>query len=135
MSRAVARRRSGLSHTVTVDGHELIVDELPEDGGADEGMRPTRLLAASLASCTATTIAMYADRKELDISGLEVTVDFEGTPAPGDKAKFKVEVHLPDGLDEDRRARLMVIAGKCPVHRMLVVGADVELRAAGAAGA
>ena len=127
MSRAVARRRSGLSHTVEIDGHELIVDELPEDGGADEGIRPTRLLAASLASCTAVTVAMYADRKEWDIEGLEVTVDFDGTPPLGDKAAFKVEVKLPGGLDDDQRARLMVIAGKCPVHRMLVDGSDVSL--------
>lgn len=133
MSRAVARRRSGLSHLVEVDGHELIVDELPEDGGADEGMRPTRLLAAALASCTAITIAMYADRKEWDIEGLEVTVDFEGTPPLPDKADFQVEVHLPDGLDEDQRERIMVVAGKCPVHRILVDGADVGLRAAGEA--
>jgi putative redox protein len=134
MSRAVARRRSGLSHTVEVDGHELIVDELPEDGGNDHGIRPTRLLAASLASCTAVTIAMYADRKEWDIEGLEVAVEFDGTPPLGDKAEFDVEVSLPDGLDDDQRARLMVIAGKCPVHRMLVDGSDVALRpAAGAA--
>ena len=130
MSRAIARRRSGMSHTVEVDGHELIVDELPEDGGADEGIRPTRLLAASLASCTAVTIAMYADRKEWDIAGLEVAVEFDGTPALGDKARFEVEVKIPEGLDDDQRSRLMVIAGKCPVHRMLVDGSDVTLGSA-----
>lgn len=134
MSRAVARRRSGMSHSVEIDGHELIVDELPEDGGADEGIRPTRLLAASLASCTAVTVAMYADRKEWDIEGLVVTVDFEGTPPRGEKAEFDVEVVLPNGLDDEQRVKLMVIAGKCPVHRMLVEGADIELRSAAGTG-
>ena len=127
MSRAVARRRSGMAHTVDIDGHQLITDELPEDGGADEGIRPTRLLAVSLASCTATTIAMYADRKEWDIEGLEVAVEFDGTPPLGEKARFGIEVTIPEGLDDDQRARIMVVAGKCPVHRMLIEGSDVEL--------
>jgi putative redox protein len=128
VSRAVARRRSGMAHTVEVDGHRLIVDELPEDGGADEGIRPTRLLAASLASCTAVTIAMYADRKEWSIDGLEVAVEFDGTPPRGERARFSVEVILPAGLDDEQRAKILVIAGKCPVHRMLVEGCEVGLQ-------
>lgn len=130
MSRAIARRRSGMAHTVEVDGHQLITDELPEDGGADEGIRPTRLLAASLASCTATTIALYADRKEWDIDGLSVAVDFEGTPPRGEKAQFAITVELPPQLDEEQRSRVMVIAGKCPVHRMLVTGAEISMEPA-----
>ncbi len=93
MSRAVARRRSGMSHLVEVDGHELIVDELPEDGGNDEGMRPTRMLAAPLASCTAITMAMYADRKEWDIEGLEVAVDFDGHPGSWRQGRLQGRGH------------------------------------------
>ena len=132
MSRAVARRIDGLAHTVEIDGHELVVDEPIEAGGADRGPSPTRLLASSLASCTAITMTMYADRKGWDIDGLEVAVEFEGVPSGGDRAVFAVEVELPGGLDDEQRARMMVIAGKCPVHRVLAAGADVALAEAGA---
>jgi len=62
--KASARRRKGYAHTVTFDHHTLIVDEPEDEGGADAGPRPTALLAMSLASCTAITIEMYAERKQ-----------------------------------------------------------------------
>jgi putative redox protein len=123
--RATARRREGLAHVVEVDGHEVAVDEPREAGGADSAPSPTRLLAASLASCTAVTVALYADRKGWDLDGLVVDVDFAGPPRAGERARFDVEVTLPDGLDADQRERVMVIAGKCPVHRILAAGAEV----------
>ena len=71
---------------------------------------------------------MYADRKGWDIDGLEVDVDFEGTPTAGEPAHFNVDVDLPEGLDDEQRDRIMVIAGKCPVHRILAAGAEIETR-------
>ena len=73
-----------------------IVDEPLSVGGTDTAPSPTRLLAVSLASCTAVTVALYADRKGWDLTGLEVDVDFEGTPKAGERAHFDVAVDLPD---------------------------------------
>jgi putative redox protein len=123
--RAVARRREGLAHVVEVDGHEVTVDEPREAGGTDSGPSPTRLLTASLASCTAITMAMYAERKGWELDGVEVEVDFEGPPRAGETARFDVAITLPGHLDAEQRQRIMVIAGKCPVHRILAGGADV----------
>jgi len=124
--RATARRRDGLAHDVEVDGgHSIVVDEPIEVGGTDTAPSPTRLLAASLAACTAITINLYANRKGWDVEGLVVDVDFEGPPKAGDAARFDVEVTLPEGLDAEQRQRIMVIAGKCPVHRILATGAEI----------
>jgi putative redox protein len=112
--RAVARRREGLAHVVEIDGHEIVVDEPEAAGGTDSGPSPTRLLTASLASC-----------KGWDVDGLEVEVGFEGPPRAGETARFDVDVALPEQLDAEQRRRIMVIAGKCPVHRILAAGADV----------
>lgn len=128
MIHATARRRKGHHHEVEVDGHVVVVDEPTEAGGTDIGPSPTRLLAASLASCTAITIGMYADRKEWDIEGLEVTVDFEGAPKVGETARFVVNLDLPDGLSDEQIDRIETIAGKCPVHRILA--GTVEMRTA-----
>lgn len=127
--RATARRRKGLHHEVEVDGHVVVVDEPTEAGGTDAGPSPTRLLAASLASCTAITVGMYADRKGWDIEGLEVAVDFEGPPERGEQAELVVTLALPDGLTDEQAERMEKIAGKCPVHRVLAAGARIETRA------
>jgi putative redox protein len=125
MRRAIARRRQGYEHEVEIREHRLIVDETEEDGGGDQGPRPTELLAASLASCTAITIEMYAGRKEWELGEVEVTVDF--TPSTADTPpKFKVEIRIPAQLTDEQRERILVIAGKCPVHRALA-SKEVEI--------
>jgi putative redox protein len=116
--RIVARRVEGFAHDVDLDGsHDLRVDEPAHRGGSDTGPRPTELLGASLAGCTAITIEMYADRKGWDVGELEVDVEmgYEG-PVPN---SFEVGVKLPAHLDEEQRRRLLVIATKCPVHKVL----------------
>jgi putative redox protein len=125
MKHALARRRKGYEHEVEIREHRLIVDEPEDNGGGDQGPTPTELLAASLASCTAITIEMYADRTDWDLGDVEVTADF--TEASADTpAKFKVDIKSPAELTDEQRERILVIAHKCPVHRALM-GADVEI--------
>lgn len=126
--KAVARRRAGLLHEVDVHGHLVVVDEPEDNGGTDKGPSPTDLLAASLASCTAITIAMYADRKEWSIEGMEVAVESPGTPERGEAASFVVTLALPESLEDDQVARIKTIAGKCPVHRTLAGDVEIEIR-------
>lgn len=95
------------------------------DGKA--GPTSSQAVSAALASCTAVTLRVYAERKEWDLTGLEVEVrtGYEG-PNP---SLFEVFVSLPDHLDDDQRERLTRIAGKCPVHRLLAEATPVEVRA------
>jgi putative redox protein len=124
--RAVAKRREGYTHDVTVRDHTVVSDEPEADGGNDAGPKPTEYLAIALASCTATTIEMYADRKGWDLGDLEVVAEF--TPAPrGECPHFDVTLKLPAGLTEDQTARIHKIAGKCPVHRTLASQAEVTI--------
>jgi putative redox protein len=124
--RAVARRREGYTHDVEIDGHTVVVDEPTEAGGENLGPSPTRLLAGSLASCTAITIEMYADRKGWDLGDVEVVVDMEFGQASVPHS-FLVTIKLPKELTDEQRRRLGVIAGKCPVHRVLSRETEVEI--------
>ncbi len=116
--RASATQLENLRHDVKVRSHTITADEPAEHGGGDTGPSPQELLAASLASCTAITIEMYAKRKSWNIDGLEVDVDY--TPAErGCATSFKLVMRFPAHLSEDQVERLRVIAAKCPVHRTL----------------
>jgi putative redox protein len=111
-------RTTTFTHTIDIRNHNLTVDEPSERGGGDEGPSPQELLAASLASCTAITMEMYAKRKGWDIGKIEVAVDY--TPAErGCPTHFRVNLRLPAGCTPEQRERLQVIAAKCPVHRAL----------------
>ena len=117
--KATARRNGGkFRHEIDIREHEAIADEPKDQGGDDTGPNPQELLAASLASCTAITMEMYAERKGWDIGEVIVDVDYE--PAQrGSPTKFEMVVKLPKELPEDQREKLMQIAAKCPVHRTL----------------
>jgi putative redox protein len=118
MNRAIVRRRQGFEHEVEIREHRLIADEPEDRGGGDRGPKPTELLAASLASCIAITIEMYADRKEWDLGQVEVEVDFEESEKQ-QPAGFDVTLRIPADLDDDQRDRILTIARKCPVHKAL----------------
>jgi putative redox protein len=116
--KATATRESGFRHTVKIRSHEFAVDERAEVGGTDTGPEPLELLAASLASCTAVTMEMYAVRKGWDVGGVEVTCDY--TPADrGCVTRFNLVIRFPDSLSDEQVERLRIIAAKCPVHRTL----------------
>lgn len=126
MPSARALRRQGFEHEVEMRDHRLIADEPESEGGTDRGPRPTELLAASLASCTAITLLMYAQRKDWDLGELEVDVDYE-SPEPGASGtEIEVRIRTPAKLDDEQRRRLLAVAGKCPVHRTLTAK-EVEI--------
>ena len=117
----------GYVHDVEIEGgHAIVVDEPAfVEGGTDAGPSPTRLVAAGLAGCTAVTIEMYAARKGWDVGAVEVDVDveYEGF-AP---LSFAVTLRLPAGLSEEQRQRLLGVAAKCPVHKLLAGETEVAI--------
>ena len=126
MAHAVARRRSGFTHDVEIEGrHKLVIDEPPESGGDDEGPSPTRAVAAALAACTAITIEMYAERKGWRVEDVEVEVEIEYQEHV--PRSFEVTLRLPKELGEDQLERLREIASRCPVHRILRHETDVSV--------
>ena len=117
--RARARRDDGtLKQAVEMRSHTLVADEPEDEGGDDAGPSPQELLAASLASCTAITMEMYAKRKGWDVGDVAVDVEYE--PAQrGSPTRFRMTVNFPKEVPEEQRERLMQIGAKCPVHRVL----------------
>ena len=116
--RAIAQQLENLRHDVKVRSHTITADEPKDHGGDDSGPSPQELLAASLASCIAITMEMYARRKSWNVAGL--TVDCEYAPAErGRPTRFNVVTKMPAHLSDEQVERLQVIAAKCPVHRTL----------------
>ena len=59
---------------ITDNSNQIIADEPVEVGGTNQGLSPSQLLASSLASCSAITVRMYADRKKWDLNEIIVNV-------------------------------------------------------------
>jgi putative redox protein len=124
--KVVARRREGYSHAIEVEGgHTLLVDEPASEGGTDTGPSPTRLVAGCLAGCVAITMEMYAERKGWDLGALEVEVDVSYSDYM--PISYEVRLRLPGELDDEQRERLLRVARKCPVHRLLAHETEVAV--------
>lgn len=104
---------------VTTGNHEFIVDEPIDKGGKDLAPKPTELLAASLASCTAITLKMYAERKTWDVGEIFVDVTLVDSD---DKTKTTLNRNIrfsKTDIPEDQMKRFQHIANACPVHKIL----------------
>lgn len=118
--KAVARRGSAaaFTHTIEIRHHRLATDEPADQGGQDEGPTPQELLAASLASCMAITMEMYAARKEWEIGPIEVECEYS-QPQRNAPTEFTLVLRLPAQCAPEQLERLGEIASRCPVHRVL----------------
>ena len=120
MTATAHRTGDGLRHEVDVNGrHTILTDEPERLGGTDQGPAPHELLAATLASCIATMIAMYAQNRGWDIGETAVEVDYDPDSVP---RRFAVDIHLPGEITPEQRRRLERVAETCPVRRALEAG-------------
>jgi putative redox protein len=105
---------------ISTRGITAIADEPPEHGGTDQGLRPHELLLGALASCTAITMRMYAERKGWDTGGITVEATLDRTQNGREvESRIHLEVGFGSPLAPEQRERLLQIAGACPVHRTL----------------
>jgi putative redox protein len=103
---------------IVTAGNTLISDEPTENGGNNEGFSPSELLAASLAACTTITLRMYADRKGWLIEKIDVEVKVERDEEQNITGIDRI-IHFSSTLDTETKKRMLAIAEKCPIHKIL----------------
>ncbi len=119
---------------VRVGTHVLTADE-PKGIGDDRGPAPHDLVLAGLGACTAMTVRMYADRKEIPLDHVSVYLTRQRINAEdcddcdtkeGEIEEISRRIKVVGTLDESVRDKLLEIANKCPVHRSLT--GEVKIR-------
>ena len=116
----------GLDHYKTelvTPGHNALADEAEDKGGTNLGPAPGEFLMMSLASCTAITLRMYADRKKWPVEKIRIEVSSEKL---NDTTIFRRKVYLEGTLDETQRQRMLQIANSCPVHKTLTHPIEIK---------
>lgn len=120
----VAPTGPNYTQRIATGGFELLSDEPVGAGGQNGGPAPYALLLASLGSCTAITLKMYADRKGWNIGALLVALTLDKDTEGNTFIERTLSSDLP--LDDGQWAKLIEIAGKTPVTRTLLTGAKIS---------
>jgi len=116
--------REAYTTSVKAGGHALTVDEPGDLGGGNRGPSPYGLLLGAIGSCVVITVRMYADRKGWALERVRAELTHERR-SPGDET-IHMSLRFDGDLDDDQRARLAVIAGKCPVKRTVTGDLAIE---------
>jgi len=132
----VRETRRGLFQQEIISGaHRLTADEPVNAGGLDSGPGPYDLLLAALGACTSMTLRLYADRKRLPLTRVQVRLRHDRIYATdcaecetkeGMIDRIERVITLEGDLNTEQRARLMDMADKCPVHRTLKSEIDIR---------
>ena len=110
------RRKEKLTAEIKANAHVLLADVIEKLGGTDQWPGPHEIFEAALAACTIITVQMYADRHQwkLDSTDVKVTIDQEGA-----ESHLTREISFKGDLTQEQQQRLLEIAGKCPIHKLM----------------
>ncbi len=136
MARITATLTTGMAVKISNGRHEWLADEPLTAGGSDTGPNPYELLLSSLAACTCVTIAGYCRHKGLALESVSTRYDFSrvhaddceecDAPDKGLIEQITSNVHIEGDFSESQRKRLAQIAQRCPVHKTLARGVQID---------
>jgi len=110
---------------------QIVATDAPQNqGGLGEGFTATDLIVAGLGNCIITTMAMVAQRHQLDLSGLSACMEKEMVIKPVRRiGSIGMTIAFPAGLrlSPANRSRLENAAQRCPVKQSLHPDIDIRV--------
>ncbi len=93
--------------------------EIADDADEDVGFSPLHMLAAALATCTASVLSAYAETARLDSDNAQIIVEWDYVDDPHRVGAYRMDIRWPTELPEGRRKALCRAAEQCTVHATL----------------
>ena len=122
MTILIARDRARkMKHTVSVRQHSFAIDEPVANGGEDTGLTPHDVYDSALGACKAMTVLWYAQRKQIPVDDIQVTVDRDDSEERQGIYRLRVTLSLTGALTDAQRTELLNVANKCPVHKLMTL--------------
>ena len=114
---------------IKTTNHTVMVDEPESIGGSNKYPNPAQYLLSALASCTAITIKMYADKKKWNVGEINVDVKMKEVISSGKTIKKIMKaVQFENPLEGDQIERLLTIGSKCPISKLLEQPIEMEFQ-------
>ncbi|MDX8552736.1 OsmC family protein [Tenacibaculum sp. 1B UA] len=109
--------------------HFAVIDEPLDKGGDDNGPTPVEYLLTAIGGCVSITLRMYAERKGWDLGRVTVNVSQKEQLTPeGIKKSLVEEISFEKEVTDEQRTKLLEIAGKCPVAKMVKGATEIDTK-------
>lgn len=115
----VRDRAHKMKHIVHVRQHTFPIDEPASNGGEDLGVSPHDVYDSALGACKAMTMLWYAQRKQIPVDDIRVTVERDDADERQGTYRLRVTLDVGGALTDAQRQELLTVAGKCPVHKLM----------------
>jgi putative redox protein len=122
---------SGMASSAAIEGHNVIMDTTPDNGGTSTGPGPKRLMLASLAGCTGIDIVSILTKMKVAYSNL--SIDTEATlseehPKIYTHVKITYKIKLAKAEDQPKMEKAVALSEEkyCGVMAMFRSFAKME---------
>ena len=110
--------RTEVTHTAS--GQSFITDAPVDNNGKGEAISPTDTVTAALSSCMMTLMGIYANRENIDLSGLSSTVIKHMAADPRRISKIEIDFVWPNPVASDQQKEILKRSAiTCPVAKSL----------------
>jgi putative redox protein len=117
----------GTAQKVTIREHELFADMRAADGGGDIGPDPHDFYDTAVGACKALTMVWYARAKGIALESVRVGVQRDASDERSGVYRLKTLIAIDGPMSDAERAKLIEVAGKCPVHKLMTeVTTEIE---------
>ena len=101
-------------------GSTIDTDAPIDNQGKGERFSPTDLVCVALATCMITTIGIWAEREQLDLTGTTLDVKKTMQASPRQIAQIDITLNFTNkNLTDEEKQKIEHIAHTCPVARSL----------------
>lgn len=99
----------------------ILVTDAPKDNeGEGASFSPTDLLVTSLATCIVTIMGIVAKQRKVALEGMRYEAEkIMSEDLPRRIAEMRIEIWMPQGIEEGSRKVIESAAQKCPVKKSI----------------
>ena len=102
-----------------IGDHLIMTDQPEKNGGSNTAPAPYDLFLASIATCAGFYIQSYCDNKNIDSSGIEITLKVR-RDAKKVINGFVTTIHVPEEIPEKLHGVLKKVASQCAVKKTIM---------------
>jgi uncharacterized OsmC-like protein len=129
--RLTVQHVDGLRFLATAEGHTVVLDAAPEDGGVGSALSAPQLFAAAVGACILEFVANSCRLRGIPFERLSLEMSCEEQARPRRIGAMEATVHIEPELPEDVKQRLIGVARHATLVNTLVRSPEVVIRFVG----